>query len=132
MDIDDNDKTNVTKEKILNPVVNGISLGAVSWEILNNKLIKMKFYDSYELSNIKSIKGSIYDTNGRILKKIPLIEDVEIVDQTAVLGDSHKSITIDPKYTFELQKSYMIAIKFYDANGQELAAFEPESPVTNN
>ena len=106
-------------------------IGSVNWSIENDNQIKLKFYDSYELSKIKKIKCSIYDVNGVILKNVPTINDVSIIDQTDDVNDPHKSITFNPDYTFEKSKSYIISIRFLDEKDNELAGFEPDSPVTN-
>ena len=53
------------------------------------------------------------------------------MDNTSDKKDPHKSITINPGYTFEPSTSYMISVKFMDIEENELETFEPESPVTN-
>lgn len=129
----DNGQTETVKTtKELLPVQNGMYIGSVNWSIENDNQIKLKFYDSYELSKIKKIKCSIYDVNGVILKNVPTINDVSIIDQTDDVNDPHKSITFNPDYTFEKSKSYIISIRFLDEKDNELAGFEPDSPVTNN
>ena len=125
------EKQHVEIEKILDKVKNGISIGAVNWGIQNNTLIKLKFYDSYELSAVKSIKCSIYDINGRLLKNVPTVTEVNIIDQTTDLKDPHKSISFNTDFIFESGTSYIISVKFLDETGNELAIFEPENPVTN-
>lgn len=128
-------KNNTAVEKIetkrLAEIENGIFIGTVNWKIEDGN-IKLKFYDSYELSEIKQIKYTILDGNRTPLTNALTITNINIIDQTADANDSHKSITFKPDYTFEEAKSYLIAVRFYNAAGEEIANFEAESPETNN
>ena len=129
--INDNAKQTVTTSKEISEMKNDTYVGTINWEIVDNTQIKLKFYDSYKLSNVQAIKCSIYDVDGRILKNVPTIEEISIIDQTSDELDPHKSITFDPYYTFESGKAYIVSIRFLDANGEEIATFEPEGPITN-
>ena len=130
--INDEQVESVTLEKRLAKIENGISVGNVNMQIINNIKVKMKFYDSYELSKVKQIKCSIYDTNGRILRNVPVISNIVIEDKTGDANDPHKSITFEPDFLFEPATSYKIAVKLLDEANNELATIEPENPVTNN
>ena len=129
---DDEHQETITKKKSLAPIINGISIGAVSWEIENGKDIKMKFYNSYGLESVKSLEFSITDTAGNLVKPTTTVPNVLIDDQTLNENDSHKSITFDSEYEFETSKSYLIRVDFMDEHGNTLTSFEPENPVTIN
>lgn len=127
----DTETETVTVDKELSKIENGLYIGTTSWNILNNAQIQLKFYGSYNLKNIKGIKCSIYDINGRILKNVPVTNDVYITDNTLDANDPHKAIIIQPNYIFENGKSYMISVRFLDENDKIIGSFEPENPVVN-
>lgn len=122
----------VERSKTVHGIKNGMSIGTVAWQIEEHKNIKLKFYDSYELSKVKTIKCSIYDVNGQPLNTTATISNIAIQDYTTDSLDPHKSITIDPEFTFAENTSYKIIVHFLGEGGVMLAEYEPENPETSN